>query len=134
MQEQINGIAALATLGATQPLGWQAATVGEYERSLRARYADLRRDLSARILALIGRHISEEEIYADGHMAVAGVDGVTFRLHHSRLVLARTCDYCGTGHFESPKIRNRSDLGYALSAWRPLHEDCEGYSEDPPDF
>ena len=134
MQEQINGIVALATLEATQPLGWQTAVIGEFERSWPVRQADLRKDLSARILALTGRRIAAEKIYADGHMAVAGVDGVTFRLHHSRLVLARTCDYCGTGHFESPKIRNRSDLGYALSAWRPLHEDCEGYSEDPPDF
>jgi len=68
-------------------------------------------------------------------MAVAGVDDVTFRLHHSGLVLVRTCAHCGTGHFESPKSGNFSDLGYALSAWGPLHEDCECYSEeDPPDL
>ena len=45
------------------------------------------------------------------------------------------CVYCGTGHFESSKISSLSDLGYALSAWRPLHEDCEDYSsEEFPDF
>jgi hypothetical protein len=133
VQERINGIAGLATLEAAQPLGWQAA-VGEYERSWPIRQADLRKALSARILALTGRHISPEGIYADVHLAAAGVDGMTFRLYRRSLVLVRTCAYCDTGCFESPKISNLSDLGYALTAWRPLHEDCQGYSEDPPDF
>ena len=35
-----------------------------------------------------------------------------------------------TGHCESPKISNLSDAGHALSAWRPLHEDCGDYSEE----
>jgi hypothetical protein len=84
-------------------------------------------------LVVLGEDLTDE-FSAAGHMAVAGVDGVTFRLHHSRLVLARTCDYCGTGLFESPTISSCSDLGYALADWRPPPEDCEGYSEDPPDF
>jgi hypothetical protein len=88
-------------------------------------------DLSARILALTGRQISSQEIYTDGHLAVAGVDGATFRLYHGGdLVLVRACAYCASGHFESPQIAARSDLGYALSAWRPLHEDCDDYSSD----
>jgi hypothetical protein len=136
MQEQINGTAGLATLEAAQPFGWQAAAVGEYERSWPVRQADLRTDISSRILALTGRHVFPEEIYSDGHLAVAGVDGATLRLYHGGdLVLVRACAYCATGHFESPQISGLADLGYALSAWRPLHEGCEEYSpEELPDF
>ena len=134
MQGQINGTAGLGTLGATELPCWQVAAIDEFEISLRSRYADLRWDLSARIFALTGRHVSPPRIYTDGHVAVAGVDGATFRLYHGSLMLVRTCAYCGTGRFESPEIGNFSDLGYALSAWEPLHEDCEGYSEDTPDF
>ncbi|HEX6711589.1 MAG TPA: hypothetical protein VF068_14765 [Rubrobacter sp.] len=130
MQDQINGTAGLTPLERVQPFSWQAAAVGEYEISLPARHDEMRTDLSARILALTGRQISPREIYTDGSLAVAGVDGVTFRLHHHSLLLVRTCTYCGTGHFESPEISNLSDLGYALSAWRALHEDCEDYSEE----
>ena len=136
MQEQVNGAAGLATLEAAQPLGWRAAAIGEYERSWPIRHADLRKDLSERIRALTGRRTSLEEIYTDGHLAVAGVDGTSFRLYYGGdLVLVRVCAYCATGHFESPQIGDLSDLGYAISAWRPLHEDCEEYSsEEFPDF
>ena len=136
MQEQFDGTAELATLETVRPLGWQAAVFGEYERSWQIRHADLRADLSARILALTGRGISSQEIYSDGHLAVAGVDGATFRLYHGgKLVLERACAYCATGHFESPYVKDSVDLGYALCAWRPLHEDCEDYSsEDLADF
>jgi hypothetical protein len=135
MQDQMNGTAGLATLEGGQPLSWQAAAVGEYEQSLPVRLVDLRTQLAARILALTGRQISSEEIYADGCLAVAGVNGVMFRLHRHSLILVRSCTYCGTGNFESPEIGSFADLGYALSAWRPLHEDCEDYSaEDLADF
>ena len=136
MQEQIEGTAGLAMLEAVQPLGWRAAAICEYERSWPIRHADLRTDLSTRIVALTGQWILPEDIYMDGHLAVAGVDGATFRLYDGGdLVLVRTCDYCATGHFESPGVGNLSDLGYAISAWRPLHEDCEDYtSEDLPNF
>ena len=136
MQVQTYAIACLATLEAAQPLDWQAEAVGDYEQSLPIRHADLRTDLSARILALTGQRISTQQIYTDGHLAVAGVDGASFRLHHGGdLVLVRTCAYCATGHFESSQIAALSDLGYALSAWRPMHEDCEDYSsEELPDF
>ena len=130
MQDQINGTAGLPTLEGVEPLCWRAAAVGEYEQSLPSRHADLRTQLVARILTLTGRQISPEEIYADGSLAVAGVDDVTFRLHHQSLILVRTCTYCSTGQFESPKISSLSDLGYALSAWSPLHEDCEDYSAE----
>jgi hypothetical protein len=135
MQEQINDPASQATLEATQPLGWQAAAVGKYERSWPTRLADLRTSLSAQVLKLTGQLISSEDIYTDGHLAVAGVDDVTFRLYHgTNPVLVRACAYCETGHFESPQITDLSDLGYTLSAWMPLHEDCEHYSEDLADF
>lgn len=135
MRERFNGTGEVATLEAAAPLGWQAAAVGEYERSWPDRHAELRADLCARILELTGRLIASERIYTDGNLAVADVEGVTFRLYHRNLVLVRTCTYCETGHFESPEISSISDLGYALSAFRPLHEDCEVYSsEEIPDF
>jgi hypothetical protein len=131
MHKQIDRAAGFATLEAAEPLGWQDVAVREYERCWPISHADLRMDLSARITALSGQRISSEDIYADGRVAVAGVDGATFRLYKSGdLVLVRTCAYCGTGHFESPQIDDLSDLGYALSAWRPLHEDCEEYSSE----
>jgi hypothetical protein len=115
MQEQINGTVGIAALAATRP------PVGRLRPSastsaLCGPGAPPCEVISARLLALTGRHVSSRKIYADEHMAVAGVDDVTFRLHHSGLVLVRTCAHCGTGHFESPKIGNFSDLGYALSA------------------
>jgi hypothetical protein len=136
MQEQTYAMAGLATLESAQPLHWQAEAAQEYERSWQIRQADLRTDLSARILELTGQRVYTHEIYTDGHVAVAGVDGASFRLYHGGdLVLMRTCAYCATGHFESPEMTSLSDLGYALSAWRPLHEDCEDYSsEEIPDF
>jgi len=136
MRKQIDGAAGLATPEAGEPLSWQATAVGEYERSWSIRHADLRVDLSARVLVLTGRRISLEEVYTDGHLAVAGVDDASFRLYQSGyLVLVRKCAHCATDHFESPPIGNLSDLGYALSAWEPLHEHCEEYSsEEFPDF
>jgi hypothetical protein len=96
-----------------------------------ARRPDLRWDLAARVLALTGRRISSEDVYADDRYAVVGVDGATFRLYrHGSLVLVRHCDYCGIGHFESPEIKDLADFGHALSAWHPLHEDCEEYSSE----
>ena len=115
---------------------WQALAVDEYERSLPGRHDALRAELTARVLALTGRRVPPENVYADDRLAVAGVDGATFRLHRGGdLVLVRACAYCGMDHFESPGIRGRADLGYALSAWQPVHEDCEDfYSEDLADW
>jgi hypothetical protein len=136
MQEKTNGAAGLAMLETAEPLSWQDVAVRGYERSWPIKHADSRMDLSARIMALTGQRISSKDIYADGRLAVASVDGATFRLYYGGdLVMVRTCAYCSTGHFESSQIDDLSDLGYALSAWRPLHEDCEEYSsEEFPDF
>jgi hypothetical protein len=109
---------------------WKARTVEEYERSLPDRRARLQTDLAARLLGLTGKPLSLESVYveAEGRFAVAGVDGETFRLYsQGALVLSRPCAYCGTGSFESPRIDDQVDLGYALSAWHPLHEDCADY-------
>ena len=81
MQDQISGIAGFGMFEVAQPLNWQAAALREYERSWPITHADLRTDLAARILRLTGRRISRQEIYTDGHLAVAGVDGATFRLY-----------------------------------------------------
>ena len=65
---------------------------------------------------------------ADGWLAVVNADGETFRLYRQGgLVLVRPCAYCGTGRFESLEIADPVVLGYALSAWCPLHEGCEDY-------
>jgi hypothetical protein len=136
MHKQIDRAEGFATLEATEPPSWQDVAVGQYERSWLVRHAELRMDLSARIMALTGQRISSEDIYANGRLAVASVNDATFRIYMSGdLVLVRTCAYCARGYFESPQIGDLSDLGDALSAWKPLHEDCEAYSsEEFPNF
>jgi hypothetical protein len=127
MQSQMDGDTAVLA----RPQAWQAWAVGKYERSLPGRRADLRTELAARILALTGRLVPPEKVHGDERAAAARVDGATFRLRRlGGLVLVRTCAYCGTGRFESPQITDAADLGYTLSAWRPLHEDCEDYSSE----
>jgi hypothetical protein len=112
MQDTAGSIAILVAPEAERDVGWQARAVEQYDRSLPARRRDLRWDLAARVLALTGRRISPEDVYADDSMAVAGVDGATFRLHlHDGLVLVRHCDYCGTDSFESPEIKTRQTSG-----------------------
>lgn len=117
---------------AAQVAGWQIQAIEEYERTSPIGRDELREELASRILVLTGRRVSPEDAYADanGRMAVANVDGTTFRLYrHGSLVVVRACAYCGTGHFESPQISGVADLGYALGAWRPLHEECEDHEE-----
>ena len=110
---------------------WQALAVDEYERSLPGRHDALKAKLAARVLALTGSWIHLKDVYADEYIAVAGVVGATFSLHRGGdLFLVRACAYCGTGHFESPRISDQADLGYALSAWQPMHEDCEDFSSE----
>lgn len=120
----------LVAPAAAQVADWQIQAIADYERTLPAGRGGLREELVAQILVLTGRRVSPEDAYADadGRVAVMGVDGTTFRLYRNGpLVMVRTCAYCGTGHFESPRISGVADLGYALGAWRPLHEECEDY-------
>jgi hypothetical protein len=109
---------------------WQARAAEAYERCLPDMRAQMRMDLAAQLLGLTGKPLPPENVYLDagGWLAVAGVDGETFRLYRQDgLVLVRPCAHCGTGSLESPRITDRVDLGYALLAWLPLHEDCEDY-------
>jgi hypothetical protein len=129
-QDRAGSSTMLVVPEAAQVAGWQIQAIEEYERALPAGRGELREELTARILVLTGRRVSPEDVYADadGRMAVAGVDGTTFRLYrHGPLVVVRACAYCGTGHFDSPQISGVAELGYALGAWRPLHEECEDY-------
>lgn len=131
--KESGSIAATVMLDASRAAGWKEQAVEGYQRSLSGRSADLRTELAARLLILTGRRIPPEDIYTgtDGRRASTSVDGLTFRLYDRRLVLVRSCAYCGTGRFESLEIGEPADLGYALSSWRPLHEDCDVYdSED----
>jgi len=128
VKDRAGSATVFSSLEAARVAGWQARATEEHERSLPLERAELREELATRILMLTGQRVSPEEAYADayGRMAVAGVDGTTFRLYRNGgLVVVRSCAYCGTGHFESPRISSVADLGFALGTWRPLHEDCE---------
>jgi len=126
MHDQMISTMVVTAPAEAQTPRWQARTVGQYERSVPTRRAGLRTDLAARLLASTGRLLPLEKLYAERWLAVASVGGETFRLYrHGDLV--RPCVYCGTDRFESPEITDPADLGYALSAWCPLHEDCETY-------
>jgi hypothetical protein len=130
MPMQMIDAAVVTTPRGAQATGWQTRAVEEYEQSFPDKRTQLRKDLAGQLLGLTGRPLPLENVYvdADGSLAVAGVDGETFRLYRQDgLVLVRPCAHCGTGSFESPKITDRADLGYALLAWCPLHEDCEDY-------
>lgn len=131
MSKRIGGTATVETPAEARIPRWRAQAVAEYGRSLPARRTRLRTELASRLLELTGTLLLPENLYVDTdeRLAVANVDGVSFRLYrHGVLVLVRPCTYCGTGLFESPEIDGRTDLGYALSACFPLHKDCEDYS------
>jgi hypothetical protein len=130
MHLQMIDAAVVTTQEEAQGTRWKSRVVEEYERSLPDRRARLRTELATQLLGLTGRPFSLENVYveSDGRFAVAGVDGESFRLFsQGGLVLVRPCAYCGTGGFESPRITDRLDLGHMLSAWHPLHDDCEDY-------
>ncbi len=115
---------------AVLPPSGELRAVEEHEASLANH--DLRPELVARLLALTGRWIPPEDIYADEGdlLSVAYLDGATFRLHHrGELALSRPCGHCGTGRFESLEITGPSDLGYALAIWKPMHESCQKYED-----
>jgi hypothetical protein len=58
-------------------------------------------------------------------IATVVVDGTLFYSRREALTLVRACAYCGSGEFESPPLRDAADVGYALSAWRPAHPNCQ---------
>ena len=130
--QKLGSNTAAAACEAPRVTGWKEQAVEEYGRSLPGRSTDLRAQLAARLLILTGRRIPPEDIYTDtnGRLAATSVDRMMFRLYGRRLVLARSCAYCGIGRFESPEIGDLADLGYVLSSWRPLHEDCEDHDSE----
>jgi hypothetical protein len=105
--------------------------IAAYRKAQPAMTAELRADMAARLIALTGQTIASETIFVESHTrtAIAVVENVVFRLVDQELVVLRPCAYCGTGQFASPAIHNVVDLGYALSEWEPLHDDCA--PEDP---
>jgi hypothetical protein len=108
------------------PCVWQARTIEIYRRSGSNMERELRTELASRVLALTGREIPANLVYADPdrHMARVSVDGVSFRLTRDQVVLLSPCAYCGVREFESTAIESPADLGYALSAWKPYCRDC----------
>jgi hypothetical protein len=115
------------------PCAWQAATLATSAHEIGVDGAHLRTELATQVSMLTGCAIPESTITADpaARRATAAMDGVVFQLQGHRLILLRHCAHCGTGLFASPPIESRSDLGYALAAWRPYHPDC--VPTDPPD-
>jgi hypothetical protein len=127
--QELGSVTAIEMPQPRRAAGWKEQAVEEHERSLTGRSADLRAELAVRLMNLTGRRTSPDDVYVDqdARLGTVSVDGVAFRLYGRRLVLRRPCAYCGTSRFESPEITCLADLGYALSSWRPLHEECEDH-------
>lgn len=105
---------------------WQQVAVAAYHESAQTELAALRQELAQRVAALTGRHVAPATIYADrdARLAVLNLDGVVFRLRGHELALIRRCVHCNTGHFESPALTSRAELGHALDAWEPRCDHC----------
>jgi hypothetical protein len=106
------------------------AVIAYHHRRPRAMIA-MKTDLAGRLHMLIGRRVPEDSIYADPErqIAVVVVDNVLFRWRTQAVVIVQPCAECGLGQFESPALLQSADVGYALSAWQPLHPHCQ--PEDP---
>jgi hypothetical protein len=105
---------------------WQEVAIAAYQQSQEHAGFALPAELATRLRALTGRVVAPETIYVDrdAGLATTVVDGVVFRLRREQLSLLRPCVQCGIGHFESPALASRADLGYALNAWQPLCAHC----------
>ena len=116
------------------PGDWKARSVAAYQQAQSQVIAMLPDELAFRVHSLTGRTIAPESIFVDpeAQMATTVVDGEVFRLRERQLVLVRTYVECGDQQFESPPLATQVDLGYALSAWRPLCPDSQ--PEDPPNL
>jgi hypothetical protein len=112
---------------AAAPPAWQAVAVAAYTLEAGTGGTHLRAELARRVHALTGCAIPEGTITVncDARQATAALDGVVFQLQGHDLILLRPCAYCGTGHFASPSVCSRADLGHALSGWQPYHAGCE---------
>ncbi|HEX8597730.1 MAG TPA: hypothetical protein VF952_04360 [Chloroflexia bacterium] len=106
---------------------WQIEALEAYEESLQPLDVRMRIDMASRVLALTGRRIAPEAIYADAmnQVAVATVDGIVFKLLKENLVILRSCVRCGCCQFASMPVTNRAELGYVLAEWEPRCASCQ---------
>jgi hypothetical protein len=113
---------------------WQAHAIAAYRQAHERSLAELPTTVSAGVSALIGKQVAPEAVFVDADTGVAAVvvDGVTFRSHDGQIVLLRVCAECGTRYFESLPLATPADLGFALSAWKPLCPGCQ--PEDPANW
>jgi hypothetical protein len=114
-----------------QSTSWQARAIAAHSRE-QLDAAALRLKLTTAVDTLTGRAVEAGAIFADppGQVASAHVDGVLFRWADSQLVVIRPCAHCGLGAFASPPVGRAEELGYALSDWQPLHDDCRPFEAD----
>ena len=105
---------------------WQGGVVAAYLEA-QERERPLAVALATRIYTLAGRAIAPESVFVDHEagLAVAVVDGVTFRMRRGQVTILRACRECGAGRVESQPLVTRADLGYALSVWEPRCTGCE---------
>lgn len=116
--------------GVTPPGAWQAWAISVYQQSDPA--ATLRAELAAAVHALTGRLVDERSVVVDQEQraALASVDDVRFQWAEAQLTVIRPCAHCGLGALASPPIQHVQALGYALSDWQPLHDDCRPFDPD----
>jgi hypothetical protein len=113
---------------------WRDQAVIAYQHRRPRAMIAMKTDIAGRLHMLIGRRIPEDSIYVDPErqIAVVVVDNVLFRWRNQALAVVQPCAECGLGQFESPPLREPADVGYALTAWQPLHPHCQ--PEDPVDW
>jgi hypothetical protein len=114
-----------------QQSSWQTRAITAYHHS-QPHEAALRQQLAAAVHALTGRSIDDAAIVVDlpGRTAFARIDGIHFRWANGELSVVRPCAHCGLGAFVSLPVQGAEELGFALSDWQPLHEDCRPFEAD----
>ena len=130
-QQQPTANAARPLSIAPQHTGWQACAIAAHQRN-QPDEAALRRQLAAAAHALTGSSVEDDAMVVDlpGRTAFALVDGVRFRWVHGELFVVRPCAHCGLGAFVSLPIHVAEELGFVLSDWKPLHDDCRPFEAD----
>ncbi len=112
---------------------WQTTAIAAYALEVRGGDTHLRSEFAMRVRDLTGCALPDSAIAVnqEARRAIATCAGVVFQYQAGSLVLLRPCVHCGTGRFESLPLVTQTDLGYALSEWRPCHTECEPV--DPPE-
>jgi hypothetical protein len=119
---------------AHQHSNWQTRAIAAYHRC-QPDETELRLKLTSAVQMLTSRTVETDAIVIDpaGRTASVRVDGVLFRWADNQLIVLRPCAYCGLGVFTSPPVRGAEELGFALGAWQPLHNDCQPSEADAID-